>query len=526
MANRFQVDIVSDDKSEKGFASLNRRMDAARRSSTKLQSKFDGFQAPIDKLSNVFKTFNGRGDLRSMVGDASNLTSQFAKLTGGLADAGEGITSLSGLAADATLGLTALAAAYAGALTAGTKFAGQFARTGQIVANNAETYGVSPRFLQSFQGAAEASGIDPNAAGSALGALGTTLHKVQYGHDPEAAVALADMHINFSDLVGKNGVVDTEKAAMILSDRISKMRDPYTQAHAADVFGVGGALPLLRQGPSKLRREMDDYWGTGAGQTDDQLKRSDIFARTVTKLHQQWYGFKKNIAGALEPFLGWNVNVASSAAAAVAPGSSDTTLRGLADRIEHRGERSRQDQVSPKGAVGVMQLMPDTARATAASLGIRFDERRYRTDAAYNRYLGEALLARLYRKYGGDQTLTAEAYNAGEGIVDDWIAGTNRTHKNRSLLRLGDPRKGEISDLDFARRTPFAETRDYALRVADFGADGSSQAKREVDPQPITGSVDVTVNINGAPPGTVTRTKSRGAVNPKTKIATSTAGIP
>ncbi len=63
---------------------------------------------------------------------------------------------------------------------------------------------------------------------------------------------------------------------------------------------------------------------------------------------------------------------------------------------------------SPKGAQGVMQLMPDTAR----ELGV--------TDAyAHEQSIraGARHLAALLRRYGGDFTRAAAAYNAGIGAV-------------------------------------------------------------------------------------------------------------
>ena len=68
----------------------------------------------------------------------------------------------------------------------------------------------------------------------------------------------------------------------------------------------------------------------------------------------------------------------------------------------------RPEAVSPKGALGVMQLMPATARALAA------DPR----DTAQNIDAGARLLRELLIKYDGDVVKALSAYNAGAGAVD------------------------------------------------------------------------------------------------------------
>lgn len=108
---------------------------------------------------------------------------------------------------------------------------------------------------------------------------------------------------------------------------------------------------------------------------------------------------------------------------------------------------------SPKGAVGIAQVMPATAKETAAKLGIPWDEERYKNDAEYNMALGKGYYDIQVEKYG-DPMLAAAAYNAGPGSVDEWIS------------KYGDPRKGEISRQEFASKIPFAETRDYVAKVA------------------------------------------------------------
>ena len=64
--------------------------------------------------------------------------------------------------------------------------------------------------------------------------------------------------------------------------------------------------------------------------------------------------------------------------------------------------------VSPKGAVGLMQLMPATAR--------RFGVKN-RTDAAENVYGGAKYLSHLIGLFDNNLRLALAAYNAGEGTV-------------------------------------------------------------------------------------------------------------
>lgn len=108
---------------------------------------------------------------------------------------------------------------------------------------------------------------------------------------------------------------------------------------------------------------------------------------------------------------------------------------------------------SSAGAIGIAQVMPDTAPEAARIAGLQWDEERYRTDPEYNQALGRAYFDAQVEKYG-DPMLAAAAYNAGPGNVDAW------------LKEYGDPRDGSISREEFVRAIPFAETQGYVRTVA------------------------------------------------------------
>lgn len=77
-------------------------------------------------------------------------------------------------------------------------------------------------------------------------------------------------------------------------------------------------------------------------------------------------------------------------------------------KIAHAESSLNPDATSPKGAHGVMQLMPDTAKG----LGVDPHNVDQNIDG------GVRYLKQLSDKYGGNKSLIAAAYNAGPGAVD------------------------------------------------------------------------------------------------------------
>jgi soluble lytic murein transglycosylase-like protein len=91
-------------------------------------------------------------------------------------------------------------------------------------------------------------------------------------------------------------------------------------------------------------------------------------------------------------------------AAAKRTGVEDAMLRAIA----HAESDFDETAVSPKGAQGVMQLMP----ATAAELGVKDA-----FSAAQSIEGGARYLRMLLKRYKNDRTLAIAAYNAGPGAV-------------------------------------------------------------------------------------------------------------
>jgi hypothetical protein len=80
-------------------------------------------------------------------------------------------------------------------------------------------------------------------------------------------------------------------------------------------------------------------------------------------------------------------------------------------RVESRGDRRA---ISPKGAMGLMQLMPDTWAALRARYGLGPDP----FDAHDNILAGAAFLREMHDRYGSPGFLAA--YNAGPGRYEDY----------------------------------------------------------------------------------------------------------
>jgi len=113
--------------------------------------------------------------------------------------------------------------------------------------------------------------------------------------------------------------------------------------------------------------------------------------------------------------------------ASVAPVSSNDNL--FETKIVPIESGGRQSSVSPKGAIGVSQIMPSTGPEAAALAGEPWSLERFKTDADYNLKLGKAYFNDLVKTFG-DPTVAAAAYNAGKGRVAEALKVSEKTGRN------------------------------------------------------------------------------------------------
>jgi soluble lytic murein transglycosylase len=111
--------------------------------------------------------------------------------------------------------------------------------------------------------------------------------------------------------------------------------------------------------------------------------------------------------------------------------------------------------VSPSGAEGLMQLMPGTARETAAKTGLATPAAAEFADPATNLALGSAYITMLMNRFGDCLPLAIAAYNGGPRNVENWLAAN------------GDPRLPGTNIIDWIEEIPFTQTRNYVQRVTE-----------------------------------------------------------
>ena len=117
--------------------------------------------------------------------------------------------------------------------------------------------------------------------------------------------------------------------------------------------------------------------------------------------------------------------------------------------------RYRLDAVSPKGARGPMQFMPDTAKR----FGLKNPHDPQQSIDAAARYLRD-----LLRTFGGRLDLALAAYNSGEGTVQSFRTGRPLVLASGKVIN----RRGRIT----GGIPPYRETQEYVRSAITFLTNG------------------------------------------------------
>lgn len=165
------------------------------------------------------------------------------------------------------------------------------------------------------------------------------------------------------------------------------------------------------------------------------------------------------------------------AQARFAPETASLTLDRLADPahaerihstlIVPTESNGQVDAVSSKGALGVSQLMPGTARDMARKVGLSkvadlsdADLKTLLTSPEgkdLNLKLGRAYFTEMLTRYNGRVTLALAAYNAGPERADEW--------KKKAADQFGE----NFTPAQFASVVNYKETRDYIAKIYERG---------------------------------------------------------
>ncbi len=109
------------------------------------------------------------------------------------------------------------------------------------------------------------------------------------------------------------------------------------------------------------------------------------------------------------------------------------------------------DARSHVGAMGLMQLMPATAKETARRFGIPLRSPQQAYTPEVNIQLGAAYLSQVYNQFSGNRILASAAYNAGPGRVRQWLRGNEQMPFDIWIETI-----------------PFDETRQYVQNVLSY----------------------------------------------------------
>ncbi len=123
------------------------------------------------------------------------------------------------------------------------------------------------------------------------------------------------------------------------------------------------------------------------------------------------------------------------------------------------------DARSPKGAMGLMQIMPSTGKLIARDLNTQLKSKTQLLDVDTNIEFGISYLRKVMDRFNDNTVLATAAYNAGSQRVKSWL-----------------PKDEELSPDRWIENVPFKETRNYLKQVLAFSAIYDERMQQPITP--------------------------------------------
>lgn len=281
------------------------------------------------------------------------------------------------------------------------------------------------------------------------------------------STALREIALNWNNPDTVNSAIERIRAETYRQAQLLGKSAEWQEAQARKLISNAHKLALL----SALEQNDPTYADSYLKKYSGQMDADDILTVRghVTKAMDAKVGFEvaSEVVGRMRP----HIQV-----------SEVERAFNIAVGTESNGRQfdaNGQPLTSPKGAIGIAQVMPDTAPEAAKLAGLPWDENRYKNDPAYNKAIGLAYFQEQLQKNGGDLAKAYAAYNAGPGRLADALKKAEQSAR----AAQGDPKLKAAHWLDFLPE----ETRKYVAKNMREFESGQGQPTRptfqEIDDQ-------------------------------------------
>lgn len=229
-------------------------------------------------------------------------------------------------------------------------------------------------------------------------------------HEGTIKNAINDVGLNYNNPEAISKSIEEIKAAAYDAAKMQNKSAAYAEAQARDLTSKAHLAALeaamQRNDPTYADGYMKKF--SKDMNADDILKAEGVLTKQMDS----------------QVALGVADKIMTQAGRRIETSDSDRAFN-VAVNTESGGQQFGKDGkplTSKAGAIGVAQVMPETAPEAAKLAGVEWDEELYKTDAIYNWQLGKAYFEKQLKDFGGNLSQAYAAYNAGPGRTREAIA--------------------------------------------------------------------------------------------------------